>query len=208
MGERTRRRDLTPLWLALGAVAVALLSHHFLFPAYSWNRDEVVYLWQSDGLRHGMLTTPTGGFPQFFHPWLAGVSGDRFFSQYTLGWPLPLLASQVVFGTAAGALALGAALAVVGTYLLARELLVDRRIALIAGLGMLGSPILVIQSGIYLGYLFTLGLGLLFTTAMVSATRTRRYGRCVFAGFLIGWVFMTRPFDAVLWAGAVGTALA
>lgn len=208
MGEPTRGRDLTPLWLALGAVAVALLSHHYLFPAYSWNRDEVVYLWQTDGLRHGMLTTPTGGFPQFFHPWLAGVSGDRFFSQYTLGWPLPLLASQVVFGTAAGALALGAALAVVGTYLLARELLVDRRIALIAGVGMLVSPILVIQSGIYLGYLFTLGLGLLFTTAMVSATRTRRYGRCVVAGFLIGWVFMTRPFDAVLWAGAVVAALA
>ncbi len=208
MGEQTRGRDLTPWWLALAAVAVALLSHHFLYPAYSWNRDEVVYLWQADGLRHGLLTTPTGGFPQFFHPWLAGVRGDRFFSQYTLGWPLPLMVSRVVFGTATGALALGTALAVVGTYLLARELLVDRRVARLAAIGMLVSPILVIQSGIYLGYLFTLGLGLLFTTALVSATRTRRYGRCVGAGFLIGWVFMTRPFDAVLWAGAVVAALA
>jgi 4-amino-4-deoxy-L-arabinose transferase-like glycosyltransferase len=207
VNDRTGRRDLAPLWLALAAIAVALLSHHYLFPAYSWNRDEVVYLWQVDGLRHGMFTTPTGGFPQFFHPWLAGVSDGRFFSQYTLGWPLPLLASELLFGTAAGALALGAALAVVGTYLLARELTVDRRVARIAGIGMLVSPILVIQSGVYLGYLFTLGLGLLFTTAIVSATRTGRYGRCVGAGFLLGWVFMTRPFDAVLWGGAVVVAL-
>ena len=58
------------------------------------------------------------------------------------------------------------------------------------------------------GGAFTLGLGLLFTTAMVSATRKRRYGRCVVGGFLIGWVFMTRPFDAVLWAGAVVVGVA
>jgi len=59
---------------------------------------------------------------------------------------------------------------------------------------MLVSPIVVIQSGTYLGYLFTLGLGLLFVTALCSGVRTGRRGRLVVAGLLVGWIFMTRPF--------------
>ncbi len=194
--------------LGLAAVAVAVLSHHFVFPAFSWNRDEPVYLWQTAALRDGFLTTPTHGFPTFFHPWLAGVRNQSFFSQYTLGWPLVLLAADVVVGTPAGALALGAALTVVGTYLLARELVDDPRVPLLAALVMLVSPIVVIQSGTYLGYLFTLGLGLVFLTAVCSGVRTGRRGRLFVAGLLIGWIFMTRPFDAVLWAVGVVVVLA
>ena len=73
---------------------------------------------------------------------------------------------------------------------------------------MLVSPIVVIQSGTYLGYLFTLGLGLLFLTAVCSGVRTGRRGRLFVAGLLIGWIFMTRPFDAVLWAVGVVVVLA
>jgi hypothetical protein len=198
----------TPVLLGLAAVAVAVVSHEVLFPAFSWNRDEPVYLWQTAALRDGFLTTPTGGFPTFFHPWLAGVRDNSFFSQYTLGWPLALLAADVVVGTPAGALALGAALTVVGTYVLARELVDDPRVPLLAALLMLASPIVVIQSGTYLGYLFTLGLGLLFVTAVCSGVRTGRRGRLVAGGLLVGWIFMTRPFDAVLWALAVAVVLA
>jgi 4-amino-4-deoxy-L-arabinose transferase-like glycosyltransferase len=199
---------LTPVLLAVAAIGVAVLSHHFLFPAYSWNRDEPVYLWQMRALRDGFMTTPTGGFPTFFHPWLAGVRGHSFFSQYTLGWPLALLAADAVVGTAAGAIALGAALTVLGTYFLARELVDDRRVPLLAALLMLVSPIVVIQSGTYLGYLFTLGLGLLFVTALCSGVRTGRRGRLVVAGALVGWIFMTRPFDAVMWAAGAVVVLA
>jgi hypothetical protein len=208
VGDTRATGWVTPVVLGLAAIAVAVLSHHFLFPAYSWNRDEPVYLWQTAALRDGFFTTPTGGFPTFFHPWLAGVRGHSFFSQYTLGWPLILLAADVVVGTPAGALALGAALTVVGTYLLARELVDDRRVPLLAALVMLASPIVVIQSGTYLGYLFTLGLGLLFLTALCSGVRTGKRGRLVAAGLLVGWIFMTRPFDAVMWAAAAVGALA
>jgi hypothetical protein len=189
--------------LGLAAVAVALLSKHLVFPAYSWNRDESVYLWQVAGLRTGQFTSPTGSFSGSFHPWLAGIRGHSFFSQYTLGWPLVLFGADVLLGSPDAALALGAALTVVGTYLLAREITEDHRIALAAGVLMLASPIVIIQSGIYLGYLFTLGLGLLFATATLSGFRTGRRGRLVVAGALVGWIFMTRPFDAVVWAVAV-----
>lgn len=201
-----------PWWpiVAFGgaAIGVALLSHHFVYPAFSWNRDESVYLWQVAGLRVGQFTATTGGFPGSFHPWLAGVRGHSFFSQYTLGWPLVLLGADLAFGSPAGALAFGAALSVVGTYLLAREISNDERVARVAGVLMLVSPILVIQSGIYLGYLFTLGLGLLFVTATLSGFRTGRLGRLAVAGVLVGWIFMTRPFDAVVWAAAAVGCLA
>ncbi|MEP6622965.1 MAG: glycosyltransferase family 39 protein [Acidimicrobiia bacterium] len=194
--------------LGLGAVVVSLLARHLLYPAFSWNRDESVYLWQVSGLQHGHFTSTTGGFPGSFHPWLAGIRGQSFFSQYTLGWPLILLAAKVGFGSPDAALAFGAALTVVGTYLLAREITQDPRVAWISATVMLVSPIVVIQSGIFLGYLFTLGLGLLFTTATISGFRTGRKGRLVGAGLLVGWIFMTRPFDAVLWGAAVVGVLA
>ena len=148
-----------------------MLSHHFLFPAYSWNRDEPVYLWQAAALARRLLHHPDRRISDVLPPVAGGGAGHSFFSQYTLGWPLILLAADVVVGTPAGALALGAALTVVGTYLLARELVDDPRVPLLAALVMLVSPIVVIQSGTYLGYLFTLGLGLLFVTALCSGVR-------------------------------------
>ncbi len=204
LNTRAPARTFWPIAaLGLAAIAVSLLSRHLLYPAFSWNRDETVYLWQVAGLRAGQFTSTTGGFPAAFHPWLAGIRGDSFFSQYTLGWPLILLAGDVVFGSPDAALAFGAVLTVVGTYLLTREITDDEFLARLAGVAMLVSPIVIIQAGVHLAYLFALGLGLLFTTAMMSGFRTRRHGRMVVAGALLGWIFMTRPYDAVLWGLAV-----
>ena len=109
-----------------------------------------------------------------------------FFSHFPVGWPLVLLAGDVVFGSPDGALALAALLAVLGTYALARELTRDHILSLVAGAVMLASPILAIQGGVYLGYMFTLGLGLLFATALLvgrakgqalAARRGRRSAR-------------------------------
>ena len=36
---------------------------------------------------------------------------------------------------------------------------------------MIASPILVVQSGVYLGYLFSLGLGLLFGASLLAGLR-------------------------------------
>ena len=180
------------------------MVHLLIFPAYSWNRDEPVYLWQVHALREGKVFTSGGGFPLFFQPWLSGISDGMFFSQYTLGWPLVLLAGDVLFGTAAAAIVFGTALAVVGTYALARELTSDHRIALVAAATLTLSPLLVIQSGLYLGYLFSLGLGTLFGASFLAGLRTSRIWPFVVSGVLVGYLFMTRPYDAFLWAVAFG----
>ena len=95
------------------------MSRHPIYPAFSWNRDEATYLWQVDALRGGQIFTSDGNMPNFFWPWLAGFrDGGFFFSQYTAGWPLVLLAVDVVFGSPDLALAAGTVLAVLGTYVL------------------------------------------------------------------------------------------
>lgn len=190
--------------LAVLAALVALWARHTLFPAYSWNRDEPVYLWHVDALRAGQLTPTDGGHPHLFQPWLSARGDGVLFTQYTLGWPLVLLAAAVATGSAGNALLLGAALAVLGTYAFALEVTRDRALATVAAALMVSSPLLAIQGGVYLSYLFTLGLGLFFGVGLLSGIRSHRPWRLVGAGALLGWIFMTRPYDAVLWGAAFG----
>lgn len=188
--------------IAVTAALIALWARHHLFPAYSWNRDEPVYLWHVDALRAGRLAPSDGGHPSLFQPWLSARGDATFFTQYTLGWPLVLLAAAVLSGSAGNALLLGAALAVIGTYVIGLELLRDRRIATLGACLVATSPILAIQGGVYLSYLFTLGLGLLFGALLLSGIRLERPLRLLAAGVLLGWIFLTRPYDAVLWGVA------
>ena len=68
------RRDLRSLleeyWvllvLAAAGIVIPLVARHLMFPAYSWNRDEPIYLWQAHALRGGFFSTPDGGAPAFF----------------------------------------------------------------------------------------------------------------------------------------------
>ena len=92
-------RNWPLLALAVGAFAVAILARHLVYPSFSWNRDEATYLWQMDVLRGGHIFTPDGGVPQFYWPWLAGFRDGVFFPQYTVGWPLFLLAVDAIFGS-------------------------------------------------------------------------------------------------------------
>ena len=200
------RAGFTEYWplalLVMVAAAISVAVHHFVFPAYSWNRDEVVYLWQVQGLAEGKVFTSGGGTPLFFQPWLSGVSNGMFFSQYTLGWPLVLLVAQWL-GATASALAFATALAVLGTYAFAREVTRDRWVALVAAAVLVLSPVVVVQSGMYLSYLFALGLGALFGAGLLAGLRRRSRWLLLAAGACVGWLFMTRPFDAVLWGGAL-----
>lgn len=191
------------LLLAAAGIVIPLLARHLMFPAYSWNRDEPIYLWQAKALRAGYLTTPDGGAAAFFRPWLSAARNGHLFSQYTLGWPLTLAGSLAVFGTPDGALALAGLLVVLGTYTFTRELTHDRVLTLTATALMTLSPILPIQGGVYLGYMFTLGLGLLFAAGLLSGVRRNKPALIVVAGVLLGWIFMTRPYDAALWGLAV-----
>ena len=40
------------------AIVVSIIVRHEVFAAFSWNRDEPVYLWQARLLREGQFTAP------------------------------------------------------------------------------------------------------------------------------------------------------
>jgi 4-amino-4-deoxy-L-arabinose transferase-like glycosyltransferase len=183
---------------------VSVVVQHVVYPALSWNRDEVTYLWQVRGLRAGDLLTTAGPTPHFFQPWLTGLRGDQFFSQYTLGWPGVMLVADVLFGSPLMAQVFGTVVAVLGVYVFTREITRDFTLSFVTAVLMLASPMVITQSGVYLGYLFSLGLGLLFGASLLSGLRLRRGWRLVAAGVLLGVLFITRPFDAVVWAAVMG----
>jgi hypothetical protein len=203
-----RRKLLQRTGLVLGllvlAAIVSVVVHHVVYPGLSWNRDEVTYLWQVRGLRAGDLLTRAGPTPQFFQPWLTGLRADQFFSQYTLGWPGVMLVADMLFGTPLMAQVFGTVLAVLGAYVFTREVTRDFTLAFVTAVLMLASPMVITQSGVYLGYLFSLGLGLLFGASLFAGLRLRQGWRLVAAGALLGTLFITRPFDAVVWAAVMG----
>jgi len=207
--ERSRLTGwISRYWLLLvllvGAGVLAVVVRHVIYPALSWNRDESTYLWQVQGLRAGDLLSTTGGLPEFFQPWLTGVTHGQFFSQYTLGWPGVMLVADVLFGSPAASIVWGTLLAVIGTYAFTREVTRDHVLSLVTTALVVACPMLITQSGVYLGYLFTLGVGLLFGAALLAGVRRRSWWLLVASGVALGVVFATRPFDAVLWAVAMG----
>jgi len=194
-------------WL-LAILAVALVTsvviRHVVYPAYSWNRDEVTYQWQVSVLRGGHLFGSDGGFRHLFWPWLSGHNDHGFFSQYTLGWPLVMLAADILTGSTAASILVGVVVLLLGAYAFTRELTHDRRLAILTTALVVASPVFAVQSGVYLGYLFSTGIGFLFGAALLAGMRRDDWRLVAVGGALLGYLFLTRPYDAVLWGAAIG----
>ena len=206
--RRAQLREHSERWWPLVAVVglailASIVIRHVIYPAFSWNRDEVTYLWQVSVLRSHHLFGADGGFPSLFQPWLTGVNQHGFFSQYTLGWPLVMLVADVVFGDPAVAILVGVAALMVGTYAFTREVTRDHALSILTTLLVLVSPFFAVQSGVYLGYLFSTGVGLLFGAALLAGLRRDDRRLLVAAGALIGVLLLVRPYDALLWGGAI-----
>ena len=181
--------------MALGAAA-AVAVRHGVFPFYSADRDEPVYVLQAKTLLHGHLTLPRYSDLEFFQPWLTGVRGDKVFFEFPPGYAVVIAVSLLFTGSVVPALAAVAATAVLAMYLLAREASGRKDIALVAAAMMIASPMVLIQSGVFLSYLFTLCLGLFAGWALLRGTRTGRARDFILGGLFLGAIFLTRPFDA------------
>jgi hypothetical protein len=107
-------------------------------------------------------------------------------------------------GTPRWSLALIAAAAVVVTYLLAREVLGDRRVAVVATVFLALSPLFVIQSATFLPYCANLVLLEAFTLTLLRGLRSGRGRTLVASGLLFGLAVFARPFDALVFAPPLG----
>jgi hypothetical protein len=193
---------LPVLGLALLAFVLSLGVRTALMPLGTGNADEAVYVYQAHLLQEGRVTISAADHDPFFRPWLTGERDGRFFFQYGPGWPLVLAFSDLLGSMAVGVALCFAALVVV-VHFLALEALGSRRTALLAAAFTALSPMLVWQSAMYLGYLFT---ALLLTVALFAALRSTTASSWVWPiviGIALGLSFLTRPFDAALGVGLI-----
>lgn len=198
--------------LALMAAITAVVLSRTVFAHLSINNDEGIYRLQADALAHGHLFGRAPHPADSFRPWLAAVVDSHYVLKYTPLYPAVLALSAVVTGGPLLALAAVAAGAVAMTYLLAVEVLGDRREALGAAALFSASPLILIQSGLLLPYLFTVLLLEAFAWGLVrgfgrGATRPgRRVGTrpaLLLAGTALGLALVARPYDAVLFGAPV-----
>jgi hypothetical protein len=182
--------------LAVVAGALAVLTNLTLFPLYSLNRDDSVYVAMARLLETGAVTLPADH--DAFRPWASAVVGDRIVLKYTPPWPAVIAAGDLLTGSPRAALAVSAAAAAVLVALLAAEVLRDRAVALTAGALFALSPVVVVQSGTFLPYLPALALGLGAAVLLLSGARLGSTPRLVAGGAVAGVAAFARPFDALL----------
>ncbi|WNV73662.1 hypothetical protein [Geodermatophilus sp. DSM 44513] len=191
--------------LALLAGAAAVLTNAALFPLYSLNRDDSVYVAMAELLQTGAVTLPAEA--DAFRPWASAVVGDRVVLKYTPPWPAVIAAADLLTGSPRAALALSAAAAAVLVALLAAEVLRDRVAAVTAGGLFALSPVVLVQSGTYLPYLPALVPGLGAALLLLSGARLGSTPRLVAAGVVAAVAAFARPFDALLTVAPFGLAV-
>jgi hypothetical protein len=194
--EWCRDRKATLLLAALTGVAVYLIGEG-VFPHYTSNHDEAVYLQQAEMLLEGQLTLEPP-VAESFRPWFFVAEDGHLYPRYT-----PVTAGLFALGGLVGsyrfALAVLAGLAVALTRGVVGEVFEERTGLFAAGL-LAVSPLFVVQAAVFLPYVPAFVLNLLFAWAYLRADRTGDRRLAALAGGAIGLSFWARPYTAVLFA--------
>ena len=196
-GLRSSAAALAAL-IGLG-LCLSFVTSRSLFPLYSLNHDEPMYVLQSKMLRRAELTLPAK-HADLVRPWAAGVRDGRIVMKYAPPWPAAIALSDVLFSSRHAAPALAFAAAVLLVYLLSFNVFRSRRAAILAAGLLVLSPVVIVQSGTFLPYLFQLDLELTFAVLLLSGLRRGSARRLVLAGVPLGVAIFSRPADALLFA--------
>ena len=195
------------MWIVVGALAAlsalgSLVVGGTFFENLSLNNDEAVYVLQAEMFAGGEVTLSDSLHGDAFRPWMSGrVGEDRLVlvEQPTL---VALMAtSQILFGTMRLALALISALAVVSVFVASRRLLHDTRIALFAAGCFTLSPLVIVQSALFVSYVLSIMLAAFAIAAITRAVdepvrASRRW--LLLGGALVGLVLLTRPLEGIV----------
>ncbi len=195
-----RRGDGGPVLggLLLLSFVGSLLISRFVFPHFSTNNDEPVYVVQARMLLEHHLTLPAAPHSEFFRPWMSGRIGDRLVMVFPPVLPALLALGEWLFGSMRVTLALLAAAGVLAVHRLTHELTGDRRAALYAAFILAICPFYLIQSGLFLAYVLAVDLELALAGFLVTGSRRGSLRWFVAAGGALGMLAFARPFDALL----------
>jgi hypothetical protein len=184
--------------LACVASLAVLLIASRTFRYHSLNHDEGVYLQQAAALLEGRLGLEPP-VPEAFRPWFFVADGTGGFYPKYAPVPAVMFAVGGLVGEFRLALAAIAAATVALAYAAVAEAF-DRRVGLVAAALVLGSPLFLVQASVFLPYVPTLCLNLLFAWAYLRSDRTGSARWAALAGAAVGLAFFARPWTAVLFA--------
>jgi hypothetical protein len=199
---RPQRDRLVAAALALLAGVVVYWFAVDLFPYHSVNDDEGVYLTQAAMLLEGRLFLRPGDLGYLVRPWffVADTAGGDllYYSKYS-----PVAAGFFAVGKALGDWNLSLGLVAAGNaaliYALAADAF-DRRTGHLSVVLLVGAPLFLFTSAVFLPYAPTTLLNLAFAFAYVRTMRrdSPRWG--LVAGAAVGLAFFARPYTAVCFA--------
>lgn len=195
---KAMRGHLALAALIAAAFCWAVFGSAHLFPYFSEDRDEGVYVFQALNLLKGRLTVPIDPLSPFFRIWFQGPVGDHLAFKYTPVHALLLAVGKALFGSFRVSLGLIAAFDIGFIYLLGLELQLPRRAALLASGFLLLSPLFLILSATYLSYLSFLGWTLAALVCLLRARRLSSKKYYLAGGALLVVCFFARPFDGVI----------
>jgi 4-amino-4-deoxy-L-arabinose transferase-like glycosyltransferase len=192
------------LLLAFIAFAWAIIASHLLFPFYTNNHDEGVYVFQAKVLAEGKLFLPANQHNDFFKAYFTVNKDNRAIFKYAPVHAAFLALGLFLFGSMQATLGFVAAGNVLLLYLLSWELYRQSRLAIVAAAFCLFSPFFLIQSATFLSYTTALLLHLSFAVLLLRGFRRQSPLLLFGAGFSLGLAFFARPYDAILFAIPLG----
>ncbi|MFL5806855.1 MAG: glycosyltransferase family 39 protein, partial [Roseiflexaceae bacterium] len=185
--------------LCIATFALATVIAWAVFDAMPHLEDEHANLFQADVFAAGRVTVEVPrDVDSFFVPFVINTAEGKRFGKYPPGYPL-LLALGAAVGRPWLINALAAALGVLGTYLLGRDLF-DRDAGLLGAALVAISPMYLLLAGTLLAHSTSVATLMFFAWAFVRARRPAephgmRFG--VAAGLLLGWAAIIRPWTAL-----------
>jgi hypothetical protein len=192
------------LALALAAGAWAVVGSERIFTYLSDDHDEGLYLLQAAALADGHLFPPAPEHGDAFLPWLSVLSDGKYVLKYTPVHASILAIGVRLLGDARWSLGLIAFGVVVMSYALAKEVLGDRNLAVLATILLGLSPLFLLQSTTFLSYCSSLLLLEAFAFTLLRGVRARSGPFLVGSGFVFGLALFARPFDALLFGLPLG----
>jgi len=195
--------------LATAAFCVSLSVGHLFFQNLSLNNDEAVYVLEAQMFGQGDVTLSDSAHGDAFRPWMSGrVGEDRLVLVQQPTLPALMAVSEALFGTMRLALAAIAAAAVIAVYALANALLRDLRIAVVAAACFVLSPLVMVQSAMFVSYVLAVSLAAASLAVLTRGLDRQTEGQpfrpwLIGAGLFEGLLLCTRPLEGIILGGVI-----
>lgn len=193
--ERLFVQRLLAFCLVLTAFALTAFTSRTVFERLPHLEDELAYLYQARMFARGDVTidTPEPRTP-FWQPFVVDYEGKRF-SKYTPGWSA-ILAVGVLLGAPWWVNAALSALTVAAVYRTGASIF-SPGVGVIAAWLVTFSPMFILLGGSLMGHTAALCCAALFVYGYWRVERTASVWWGLFAGLMLGLLFVNRPLTSV-----------